>query len=158
MSVADSRRLPPSERAGTRLRWESGNIIELERDGKLFGCIDQRQQVAQLGGEAGNFIYHKLDLVTLPLWTWEEIALSGMVATIEMIDHRLNVAYVIDFPTAQRHGEVYSDGIGERFGVPRHLWVRESGPVPPLPQVRPPQPTEAPTPQLALDLWGGGQG
>lgn len=119
------RTLPPGSvrpktaaRAGTVLDHRFTEAVKADglREHQTHGLIDRRQRVYQCGGEARNFVYQKLGLVTLAGPVWEQVIAS--VEWLEWIDHELNQCWRITLERASRLMECYEDGIGWRVGIP----------------------------------------
>lgn len=110
-------------RAGTRLdhRWTHRIEGRNYRRQVLLGLFDESQRVFQTGGEMTNFIYWKLNLVSLSLEAWRRI--SGPADWIEIIDHERNECWRISKAKFMKHAITYNAGIGERIGVHRELWT-----------------------------------
>jgi hypothetical protein len=89
---------------------------------KAHGVIDVALRIAQLGGEPGNFIYRKLNIVTMAHEVWEQI--RAQCDRIEIIDHTMNRCYSIPTWICRKHtGTVYNAGIGDRIGWDAEWWT-----------------------------------
>lgn len=110
-------------RAGTHLdhRW-THKVQGVARRGKheVLGLFDESQRVFQTGGEFSAFVYWKLDLVTLPLPTWEKV--RGVADWLEIVDHEKNECWRIAKAKFLKHAIRYNAGIGPRIGVARNHW------------------------------------
>jgi hypothetical protein len=111
---------PSSGRAGTRLT--DGAKIAIYGPGAngiacQHGTLDMAKRLYQCGGEAGNFIYRRLQLVSMALVVWERIQMD--CNRLEFIDHMQNQCYAIRTYCCRLHpGQRYDAGIGPRIGWP----------------------------------------
>lgn len=84
---------------------------------KEHGVLDEALRLYQTGGESGNFIYRRLNMVTLDLSVWRKV--DGRCETLEWVDHTRNVCYRLTTWAARYYGgHRYDAGIGERVGWP----------------------------------------
>lgn len=116
MAMPNRKRSPRQERAGTLLDHRFTEPIYDERH-RRQGTIDHRQQVYQQGGEAKDFVFWNLRLLTMPLSVWNQIRETD-VEWIEMIDHQRNECWRVELLTMILHGVPYERGDGPRYGVP----------------------------------------
>lgn len=141
-------RLPIEKRMGTRVDPAYAQpIIGLAKHGRMrHGTILRNERVYQGGGELGNFMLHKRQLITIAMDVWTQ--LQRGVDVIEMIDHRANRCFRITFASARDHGYAYDEGIGMRWGIPVEYWMVEQGERPPLIGAR----LDAPAPPVSRRL------
>jgi len=121
-------RLPRELRAGTLLDHRFTIPVEARepKSKRIVQCgwIDQSQFVYQGGGDAKDFIYWKLHLVTFQGDLWVQLTgpLAHYLRYVELIDNAGNRVYRIPFYDAVQNGRWYEDKIGVRWGVPIDLW------------------------------------
>jgi hypothetical protein len=143
--VTASPRHEIKDRPGTKINHAVGEpVFALKPKGRgqeLFGYLDRSADLFQSGGEAGNFIYWRENLVTLPIEVWNYV--KDRAAWIELVDHRGGRCFRIATRVFAENAQTYNAGAGFRIGCPRPLWQVEDGPAPPLP----PQPRQR-EPQL----------
>ena len=118
-------RLPSGDRAGTRLDHAYTEKIfgRAKKSRSLHGLLDTRQRVYQSGGEARNFIYRRKKLVSMEISVWEQV--KDKADLIEFIDHDSNTCFSVPRQQALQYGYSYNAGLGDRWGIPLHLFKRE---------------------------------
>jgi hypothetical protein len=122
--------VPAKQRAGTPLTDDPRKRVDLsfidQRKGRTrHGTIDFAQHFYQIGGQFSDFHFRKRNLITMPFEIWEQLQAYGAYLNyIEWYDREENAAYLVSMEEAVDFGEVYSAGIGQRYGVPFGLFVK----------------------------------
>jgi hypothetical protein len=84
---------------------------------KSHGTLDTAQRLYQTGGERDDFVYRRLNLVSMSYVIWQQI--RGHVDAIEFIDHITNTCYRLSGQDRLRSGlALYNAGFGQRAGWP----------------------------------------
>lgn len=105
-------------RAGTHLDHRfTQPIYGTAHTQRQHGLYDSRQRVFQCGGEYANFVYQKLQLLTLDIAVYQQARDLG-AEWYEWVDHSLNQCWRISRTVADAYGQTYANKIGQRWGVP----------------------------------------
>lgn len=118
------------QRAGTPLTSDTSKKVNVsfrdDRKGMTqHGTVDLVNRMYQIGGQFSDFHFRKRDLITMPLAVWEQLErYAPYLNFIEWYDREENAAYLCSYDDALAFGEVYSAGIGRRYGVPFTYFVK----------------------------------